>query len=73
MKDDLWLESLCSEGLWLHKYMTRQVVTEGVIEVCDRCGQIQAFSTNIPNYTYLAFHLRQALQPEDQRFNKEYR
>lgn len=70
--DDLWQNSLCLEGLWLHKYRIIENKDSGVVEICERCGGRQLFSSNVPNTEYLSHHIRSVLPREEVRFNKEY-
>ncbi len=60
-------------GGWMHRYEITRVFTHGVEERCRICKDKQFFNNDIPNYEYLAFHLRSALQSNNKRFNKEYR
>ncbi len=72
MYDDFYQNSLCPEGLWLHKYMILEQFPEGVLEVCERCGDRKLFSRNVPNEVYLSYHLRSGLQRYHTRFTKEF-
>lgn len=72
MYDDLYQNSLCSEGLWLHDYKIVKTYEHGVIESCIRCKDRKYFSNNGSNKRYLSYHIKQSLQPYMRRFKKEY-
>lgn len=59
-------------GSWLHRYRIVKQYDNGIVERCDICQDEQFFHKKIPNYEYLAFHQRQALQKDNPRFIKEY-
>lgn len=63
--------SNCKEG-WLHKYVIISVVKGGLYERCERCGNKQYFPSNTPNWKYMEYHIRQALQPKDVQYAREY-
>ncbi len=69
---DLWKQSICKGGL-LHNYRIEQGLPDGVIEICAHCHDKKYFRNNEPSRLYLDHHLRQALQRDHQRFNREYR
>lgn len=71
-KSLLWLNSLCLGGLWLHDYQITEQLENGVIEVCSRCRDRKYFPNNINNYTYLSYHLRSVIRPNNVRFNREF-
>jgi hypothetical protein len=59
-------------GGYLHKYRIINEYNGGLVERCERCGDKQFFPSNTPNYKYLSYHIRQALQVDDPRFLREY-
>ena len=63
--------SKCQKG-FLHRWQIVQMFSQGAKERCDICGQGKFFKKDIPNRTYLAFHNRQALQPNQKQFLHEY-
>ncbi len=65
-------ESECLEG-WLHRYVIVEEYPDGVVEICKLCKKRLFFHNKIPNEIYLAHHLRQTLQFDDLRFNREYK
>lgn len=67
----MWQRSKCITG-WLHDFRQVTSYKDGVIEMCDRCKKKKFFSNKVPNYYYLSYHLRSALQPTLKRFYKEY-
>lgn len=62
----------CICGL-LHNYEIIKEYPTGVLERCDRCFDEQFFPHNINNETYLSYHLRMFLQPNNPRYKYEYR
>lgn len=63
--------SECKRNM-LHDYKILAQTNLGLLERCTRCGDKKHFTNDIPNHIYLSFHLRQALQRNDPRFNIEY-
>lgn len=63
--------SKCRGG-FLHKYKILKVINEGLYERCERCGDKQFFPKNTPNWKYMQYHIRQALQATDKLFKREY-
>ncbi len=63
--------SECVAG-FLHDFRFRRTVDNGVVEQCLKCKTVKFFHNKTPNYIYLSFHLRSALQRDHKRFNKEY-
>lgn len=66
---------MCQEdaGL-LHDYRIIKNDARGVIEKCVNlmCGDKQFFPPNVPDYVYLSYHLKSALQPSDALFKTNY-
>ena len=71
-EDDYYLNSLCLEGLWLHDFDIIKHDEEIVVEMCSRCKMRQQFKTNGSNRHYLSYHVKQSLQPYQNRFYKHY-
>ncbi len=63
--------SECTAG-FLHSYKITKTLPHGIIERCTRCLDTQFFRNEVPNYIYLSFHVRSALQMDHKRFIKEY-
>lgn len=63
--------SECQNG-YLHDFRIVRQLKGGLLERCQKCKLQKFFPSNVPNHIYLSFHLRQALQPYDQRFKREY-
>ncbi len=63
--------SNCLNG-YLHDYRQVKPFPKGVLERCSRCKDQQFFPYNVANHVYLSYHLRQALQPNDPLFKREY-
>lgn len=70
--DDIYLNSLCMEGTFLHNYEIVKTYDHGVIEKCSKCKDRKYFSNNGSNKRYLSYHVRQSLQPYQHFFYKEY-
>ncbi len=64
--------SECKKIGWLHDYQIVEVQQKGVLERCSRCGDRQFFPHDTPNFKYLEYHIRSALQKNDKRYAKEY-
>lgn len=64
-------KSECKNG-YLHRYVILENHKGGLVERCDRCGDKQYFPHDTPNWKYLEYHIRQALQVTDPRFLREY-
>ncbi len=64
--------SLCLEGLYYHDFRIAEVIELGVVEICTKCHQREFFYHKTSNHEYLSYHLRQALSPAHNRFQKEY-
>ena len=60
------------KGKYLHNFQIISQNPKGSFERCERCGMKQFFSTATPNHIYISYHIRQALQPTDSRFEREY-
>lgn len=71
MESDLQ-NSKCKDG-WLHRYRQIKEFPSGVLEICEICHDRQFFHHKTPNHVYLSYHLRQTLQLNNPRFNKEYK
>lgn len=69
---DLWQKSICAGGL-LHHFEIARNFEEGVTEICSHCKLRKFFKYKEPNRHYLSFHLKQALQPFQARFNREHK
>lgn len=69
---DYYLNSLCSEGLWLHDYQIVKTYEDCVVERCEKCKNRQIFKIKGSNKRYLSYHIRPSLQPRQKRFSKEY-
>jgi len=63
--------SKCVNG-YLHDFRIQRQLASGVLEVCTRCRKAKYFPNNVPNHIYLSYHIRQALQPSDPLFAREY-
>ncbi len=63
--------SLCVNG-YLHDFVIIEDDSQGTREVCRRCKKDVFWKPNTPNHIYLSFHIRQALQPSDTLFSREY-
>ena len=72
MLDDYYLNSLCSEGLWLHDFHIVKSYEDCVVESCSRCKMRVVFKRNGSNKLYGSYHMRSMLQPYQSRFHKEY-
>lgn len=60
-------------GGYLHKWIQLEIIKDGSLERCERCGKKMWFSAaRGANALYLSYHIRSALQPSDARFEKEY-
>lgn len=60
------------QGGYLHDYLLVKEYRQGVLERCSRCGDSQFFEHDTPDWKYLEFHIRSALQRSDPRFSREY-
>jgi len=58
----LYQNSVCKGG-WLHRYDQLRSYDNAVEEVCRICKDRKVFRFNVPNRVYLAFHIRDSLQP----------
>lgn len=63
--------SECNGG-WMHRWIITKTYPTGVEERCLICKEKRFFHNKIPNFQYLSFHLRSALQKDNLRFYKEY-
>lgn len=73
-EDTLFGESSCINS-YLHRFNIKQAFAEGVVEICDICGQKEFFkivNDRVDNINYLAYHARQALPPQNPLFIHEY-
>lgn len=71
--EDKYQKSLCEEDVGLlHNYQTLYSIKHGVVEQCTLCGDKQFFAHGVPNAEYLSYHIRSALQPNDQLFKINY-
>lgn len=57
---------------YLHNYRIVETYPTGVLEICEKCLDRKFFHNKEPSHIYLSYHLRQALQLNNPRFNKEY-
>lgn len=64
-------KSECKGG-YLHDFAILSQQAHGLMERCNRCGLKMYFSKDTPNYKYMEYHVRQALQPSDPLFLREY-
>lgn len=65
--------SLCCDGKWLHKWEQLELIKDGSLERCERCGLKMHFPTDKrANNYYLSFHIREILRANESRFKKEY-
>jgi len=69
---DYYLNSLCLESVWLHNYEIVKSYNHGVIERCSHCKDRKYFSNRVSNRRYMAYHVKQMLQPYMKRFSKEF-
>lgn len=67
-----YLKSECRRNM-LHDFRVLPYDRGGLLERCTRCGMKMHFPENTPNYKYLEYHVRQALQPNDPRYHIEYK
>lgn len=65
------MNSECIAGFY-HDFIIKNEHRDGVIEVCSKCRKRKFFHNQTPNYTYLSWHLKQFIQLNSQRYNKEY-
>lgn len=63
--------SECKRNM-LHDFKIQSQTSHGLLERCSRCGLKKHFPNDIPSHVYLSYHIRQALQKHDPRFNIEY-
>lgn len=63
--------SECVLGFF-HDFKIMKEFPDGVVEVCRKCRLRKFFKHKGSNLHYLSYHLRQALQKDNRRFNKEY-
>lgn len=63
--------SECKRNM-LHDFKIISSDSVGILERCQRCGLKKRFPNDTPNHIYLSYHIRQALQANDPRFNIEY-
>jgi hypothetical protein len=70
--DDMYLNSLCLEGLWLHDFHIVRAYEDVVVELCTHCKMRRQFKNNGSNIEYMSYHVKQSLQPYQNRFYKEY-
>lgn len=74
MKSNYWQKSMCRGG-YLHRYEILQQFSDGVVEVCEICGDRKFFKMiagQTDNLRYISYHLRQALPMNHNQFKKEY-
>ncbi len=65
-------KSECRGG-YLHKWLQLEIIKEGSLERCERCGLKMWFpAARGANTKYLSYHIRSVLQSSDPRFKKEY-
>ena len=64
-------ESKCY-GNWLHDFYFKRVFDDRVLEICARCHKKKSFKNSGSNLKYLKFHFKQALQPSNKFFLREY-
>lgn len=64
-------KSNCQNG-YLHRFRIVRAVENGLVERCELCRRTMLFREDAPNRDYLAYHVRQALQPHDRLFRREY-
>ena len=69
MFDKLYQNSYCLPG-YLHDFQIIDIHPTGSNEICTRCHKKQFFKEH--NRTYLASHIRLALQPSHNLFLHEY-
>lgn len=67
-----YLKSDCKARGYLHDFKIIEAFNQGLIERCTRCGLKMFFPHDTPNFKYLEFHVRQALQVDDPKFLHEY-
>ena len=70
MFDKLYQNSYCLPG-YLHDFQIVDFQSAGTNEICQRCHKKQFFKDH--NRTYLASHIRLALQPSHKLFFNEYK
>jgi len=63
--------SNCGDG-WLHKFVIVRQNPEYTMELCERCRKVEYFPNNIDSYSYLLYHIREAIQPGHPNFFREY-
>ncbi len=63
--------SVCGNGYY-HDFRIALTISGRTVEICTRCRTMVAFRTDTPNHVYLSYHLRQALQPYQAQFSREY-
>lgn len=60
-------------GGYLHKWTQLELIKNGSLERCDRCGLKMWFPADRgANRHYLSYHIRSVLRANDPRFIKEY-
>lgn len=72
VSENLWQNSECCGGVWLHDFRITRSFPKGSEEVCYRCHLVKFFREDTPNAEYLSWHLRSTLQLGDPRFAREF-
>lgn len=70
----LWKNSECINK-WYHRFVIVAQTPQGTWEQCQICHKRKFFKIlhgKHNNMEYLSWHIRQALQPYHQKFNREY-
>lgn len=71
MYETKYQRSECRGG-YLHKFRIISTPKGGLYERCERCGMGIFFDKETPNWKYLEYHIREALQDNDPRFTREW-
>lgn len=66
-----WSNSECFDG-WLHKFKFLEENPDGLTEMCQLCNKVVFFPNDCDNISYLSWHLREALQPDNPLFSHEH-